>query len=248
MVGLIQWTKHRQKPNVNQIMDLRLCTVSVLRKPHTPSSVLRRRMKRAARYLHAAGVTRTILPADWRTVSGWEAAGLHPVECLPLWRRLAAEWTFARLQKEKWNSETAVAVVTDRLDETAVQTVTALCRRLRYVMLVLPQGGETLCRTLRREYGVSVLLNPSRSQLERAGVLIRFCNKPAVPCRGEMLCLYPGGELTQNPVLKLPPEVEKQLPVEADQIQLVTVLTTCGMLPTEQIELKLQPLPLDNRK
>lgn len=246
MIGQIQWTKHRQKPCVNKLMDLRLYTVSVVRKPHTPASVLRRRMKRAGRYLQAAGVNRTILPADWKSVSGWETAGVHPVDSLPLWRRLAAKWAFARLETEQWNSETAVAVVTDRMDETAVQTVTALCRRLRYVILVLPQGGETLCRSLRREYGVSVLLNPSRGQLEKAGVLIRFSKKPNICCDGETLHLYSGGEMIQNPILKLPPEMEEDWPEEVDQIQFITVLTACDLLSPEQIELKLPPLKLDN--
>lgn len=55
-----------------------------------------------------------------------------------------------------------------------VRTVTELSLRNRYVLLDLPYGGEELCRQLRREYGVTLLLSPAKEQLEGADVLLLF--------------------------------------------------------------------------
>ena len=60
--------------------------------------------------------------------------------------------------------------------------MTELVLRHRYVLLDLPYGGGDLCRQLRREYGVSLLLGPSQEQLEGAEAAVLF--DPRTDCRG----------------------------------------------------------------
>lgn len=55
-----------------------------------------------------------------------------------------------------------------------VRTVTELALGNRYVLLDVPYGGDTLANQLRREYGVSLLLSPTRQQMEEADVLVLF--------------------------------------------------------------------------
>ena len=51
-------------------------------------------------------------------------------------------------------------ITADALSGEVVRTVTELALRHRYLILKVPFGGEELCRRLRREYGVSIVLNP----------------------------------------------------------------------------------------
>jgi hypothetical protein len=67
-----------------------------------------------------------------------------------------------------------VAVSADRLTGEIVRTVTELVLRHRYVLLDLPGGGEELCRQLRREYGVTLLLAPSAEQVRDAEIRVAF--------------------------------------------------------------------------
>lgn len=60
-----------------------------------------------------------------------------------------------------------VLVTANALSGEVVRTVTELALRHRYLLLTVPFGGEELCRRLRREYGVSVLLNPTAEQMAR---------------------------------------------------------------------------------
>ena len=67
-----------------------------------------------------------------------------------------------------------VLVTANALSGEVVRTVTELALRHRYLLLTVPFGGEELCRRLRREYGVSVLLNPTAEQMAEAAVQIAF--------------------------------------------------------------------------
>jgi len=104
------------------------------------------------------------------------------------------------------------------------------------VLLDLPYGGEELCRQLRREYGVSLLLGPDRDQLEGAEALVLFDRRADLSLTNPVaLRLYDEGQAL--PPLALPPELERELPRGADRGQLLAVLREAGALRREQIVL-----------
>ena len=110
-----------------------------------------------------------------------------------------------------------------------VRTVTELALRHRYVLLDLPYGGEELCRQLRREYGVSLLLGPDREQLEGADALVLFDPRADLRRRdGVTLPLY--DEAAPMGGVSLPPALEERLPEGAGRGQMLAALVEAGVL------------------
>ena len=104
------------------------------------------------------------------------------------------------------------------------------------MLLDLPYGGEELCRQLRREYGVSLLLGPSKEQLEGAEALVLFDFRTDLTL-GNPVALRLFDESQALPPLSLPPQLEEQLPQGADRGQLLAALREAGVLRREQIVL-----------
>jgi hypothetical protein len=207
---------------------MRLWEVRIAQGPRTPETALRRRALSAARHLHKAGITRVILPGDFSYVGQLEKYGVRPVSTLPLRRELAADWV--RWSLTERNAPVAgarVAVSAAQLTGEVVRTVTELSLRHRYVLLDLPYGGETLCRQLRREYGVSLLLGPSKDQLEGAEALVLFDPRTDLNAPNA-LRLY--DETVPLPPLTLPPVLAEQLPDQADRGQLLAALREAGAI------------------
>ena len=89
-----------------------------------------------------------------------------------------------------------------------------------------------LCRQLRREYGVSLLLGPSKEQLEEAEALVLFA--PREDCHSRRaLALY--DESQPLPPVSLPPAMEEALPPGADRGQMLAALREAGVLRPGQI-------------
>lgn len=127
-----------------------------------------------------------------------------------------------------------VLVTADALSGEVVRTVTELALRHRWLLLEVPCGGEELCRRLRREYGVSVLLHPAAG--EPAAVQIAF--DPAERRGESFLPLY--DEALPMPRLLLPPELEARLPEGANRGQMLSVLWEMGALRPGQVSLRLE--------
>ena len=107
-----------------------------------------------------------------------------------------------------------------------------LTLRHHYVLLDLPYGGEELARQLRREYGVSLMLSPSKEQLEAADAMV--CFDPRPDCLGPgRIPLYDGA--SPMPPLSLPPALEEQLPAGVRRDQQLTVLREAGSLRPGQL-------------
>ena len=125
-------------------------------------------------------------------------------------------------------------VTANALSGEVVRTVTELALRHRYLLLEVPYGGEELCRRLRREYGVSLLLHPGAG--ETADIQLAF---DAAERRGEsFLPLY--DETFPMPRLTLPPEIEARLPEQANRGQLLSVLWETGVLRPGQVSVQLK--------
>ena len=127
-------------------------------------------------------------------------------------------------------------VTANALSGEVVRTVTELALRHRYLLLTAPFGGEELCRRLRREYGVSVLLNPTAEQMAEAAVQIAF--DPVEAAGGSFLPLY--DEQLPLPALLLPPSIEVCLPKGVNRGQLLSVLWEHGALRPGQVTVRLE--------
>ena len=244
MMGMLLWKspeagkrEKRMALTERSVLHMRFACVEVFRGPKTPSAVLRRRVASAAKKLHRAGVTRAVLPPDFPFSAELEKYGVRPVSTLPLRRALAAETVGWRLERLGLTAGARVAVVGEQLTGELVRTVTELCLRCRYVLLDLPYGGEDLCRQLRKEYGVSLLLSPAKEQVESAEALVLFDARPDLACRNPVvLPLY--DESAPLPALALPPVLEEALPEGADRGQLLAALQEAGVLKRGQISLE----------
>lgn len=196
-----------------------------------------RRAARAARQMREQGVRTAVFPLDFPLTTVFERQGITPVDPLPLRRAVSA--VLVRRQLEKLGCDPAqavVAVVGDYLTREMEQTVKTLALHYRYVMLSASSGAEELARSLRREYGISLLLRPSRDQLERADALLLFVPRPDLHGENAVLCaLYPGGEVGRGRVaVHLSDEAAAVLPSNCCQEQFAAALHSMGAA-SEQI-------------
>ena len=227
MIGMMTWTPPaggvRQKSvalETRALLHLRVAWASVAKGPRTPEALVRRRVLTAAKRLRKAGVTRLVVPEAFAYGEQLEKVGVAPVSTLPLRRALAADLARAVMAGRNLSGGSArLAVAGDQLSGELVRTVTELALGNRYVLLDVPYGGDTLANQLRREYGVSLLLSPTRQQMGEAD--------PAV------LRLY--DEAAPLPPLLLPPVLEGQMPPGLCRPQLLAVLVESGVLRPGQI-------------
>ena len=242
MMGLLLWKEPREgrrertvTVSERAVLHMRFLCGEVLRGPRTPEAVARRRVRRAAKQLRKLGVTQAVLPEKFPYREELAKLGVRPVSTLPLRRALAAEWTRAILAGKGLTPGSArVAVSGEQMTGELVRAVTELALGCRYVLVDLPYGGEELCRQLRREYGVSLLMGPSREQLEGADVLVLFAPREDLRPGGVTLALYEsGGE--DLPELLLPPALEEQLPGGCCRGQLLAALREAGAIRAGQI-------------
>ncbi|MBE6996037.1 MAG: hypothetical protein E7429_04845 [Ruminococcaceae bacterium] len=242
MIGFIVWREaageKRRRPVVlreDSVLHMRFLKAEILRGEKTPETVLRRRVLSAGKRLHRLGITRAVLPEAFPYGEVLDGCGVRPVSTLALRRALAADWLGWELERQG-RSPTAgrIALSAEQLTGELVRTVTEVALRHRYVLLDLPYGGEELCHHLRREYGISVLLNPEREQLEEAEALLLFEKREELRRRNPVvLPLY--DESVPLPPISLLPAVEEKLPAGADRVLLVAALREAGALRTGQI-------------
>lgn len=240
MVGYLTWAEPQKgqrsvRLEERHILRTRFLQAEVVKSPYP--AVLRRRVLAAGKKLRKRGVSQAVLPEAFPYGELLAKCGLRPAGTLALRRALAADWVRSGLAAAgRPVSGARVAVSAAALTGEAVRTVTELCLRHRYVLLDLPYGGEELCRQLRREYGVSLLLGPSKDQLEGAEALVLFDPRTDLYLKNPVaLRLY--DEKQPLPPLALPPEAEEALPKGADRGQLLAVLREAGALKREQIVL-----------
>ena len=244
MVGLLTWKtpqKGRKRLELEESSVLRMRFLEASMAVSTHPSVMRRRILWAGKRLRKAGVVQVVPPADFAHGELLEKSGLRPVSTLALRRSISADWVRSGLEGKKLSvSGSRVAVAAGVLTGEVVRTVTELCLRHRYVLLDLPYGGEELCRQLRREYGVSLLLGPSKDQWEGAEALVLFDRRLDLSMRNPVLLrLY--DDTAPLPRLTLPPESEAELPEGLDRGRLLAALREAGAIRREQISVSPGP-------
>lgn len=244
MYGMILWQSPQSgliRRNVctgeELVFHLRFFCVRIVRGPRTAEAVIRRRVAAAAKVLRRAGVSKVVTPAGFSYAAQLQRHGLASVSTLALRRELAADLVQASLAERGISSGGArIAVAGDAPTGELARAVTELSLRSRYLLLDLPYGGEELCRQLRREYGVSIQLNPERELLLQSDVLVLF--HPRTDLRGAAEVPLYEGAAAPLPDLTLPPALESQLPDGCDRPQLLSALREAGVLRPGQVTVK----------
>lgn len=153
-------------------------------------------------------------------------------------RLLAAPLTRRRLEEGGFLPTQAVAAVSsDRVIREVTDCAKALALSYRYVLLSVRGDAGPFARNLRREYGISLLLDPSPDQLDRADALVLFSPRTDLTLNNPILyTLYPGGEAGRGRLpLYLPPALAEQAEANCDREQLAAALHAMGALPPETL-------------
>ena len=212
MIGMLIWDRagHGLRPvrmKEISVLHVRFLCGEVTALERTAAVARSHRLRAAGRRLLRQGVERVVLPEG--SAADVLPKGLRPVSTLALRRAIAADWAGELLRlRQQPPGGARVLVTANALSGEVVRTVTELALRHRYLLLTVPFGGEELCRRLRREYGVSVLLNPTAEQMAEAAVQIAF--DPVEAAGGSFLPLY--DEQLPLPALLLPPSIEGSEP------------------------------------
>lgn len=238
MVGYVVYGgENRTGVEPRQLLGARFLTVSLAagRRPMGAAALYRAR--RAAGRLAELGVRRAVFPREFPYLPIFARRGICPVETLPLRQALAAPLARRRLAELGIAPTRAVAAVSAaRLSREVAETVTALALGCRYVMLQAPDGGG-LARSLRREYGVSLLLDPGREQLDRADALLLFAPREDLARTNPVFyALYPGGETGPGGLpLPLPGALAETVEPSCGREQLTAALWQMGAITKEAI-------------
>ena len=204
-------------------------------RPNGPLALYRARQ--GAKLLREAGVRTAVFPVDFPSTALFIRLGSLPVDTLPLRRALAAPRTRRRLESLGCQpTQAVVAVSGERATREVTETAKTLALSYRYVLLSA-RGGEEFARNLRREYGISLLLEPSADQMDRADALILFAPRGDLAQDNKILyTLYPGGEAGRGRLpLCLPKALEDQTESSCDREQLAAALYSQGALPLEAL-------------
>ena len=239
MLGYIIYGEGPKRPALDELTvaggNFIALRMGLENRPNGPLALYRARQ--GARMLREAGVRSAIFPVDFPYTALFIRQGILPVDTLPLRRAMAAPLTRRRLEAAGFQPTQAVVAVSG---ERAVREVTecakALALSYRYVLLSV-RGGEIFARDLRREYGISLLLEPSPDQLDRADALVMFAPGQDLKLDNPILyTLYPGGEAGRGRLpLCLPAEAAVQTETNCDREQLTAALYAMGAIPLETL-------------
>lgn len=198
----------------------------------------KRRAAVAARKLRELGVRQAVFPVDFPYLALFARQGVCPVDPLPLRQALAAPLVQRRLSAMGISGTQATIAVSGRhMSRALMDAAKALAIHYRYVMLDVPTGAEEFARTLRREYGISLLLRPAVEQLDRADALLLYGPRGDLSGENPILCtLYPGGERGWEELsYGLPAALAESIEPNCCREQLMAALYAAGVLPLENI-------------
>lgn len=195
------------------------------------------RALRGARKLREAGVRSAVFPMDFPYMAMFIRQGICPLDTLPLRRALAAPLTRRRLEGLGLSpAQAVVAISSDQAVREVTEAAKLLSLSYRYVLLST-HGGEEFARGLRREYGISLLLKPSKEQLDRADALLLFSPRNDLTMENPICyTLYPGGETGRGRLpLCLPNALADRLEPNYSHEQMAAALYAMGGLTLETL-------------
>ena len=240
MLGYIIYGDGPKRPELGErrLLGVPFLTLSMGQPPRPHGPLARRRALLAARQMRERGVRSAVFPVDFPYTALFLGQGICPVDTLPLRRAPAAPPTRPKLEAMgPGPTQAGGAVAAPRLIPEAEDAVRSLALSFRYVLLSAGSGGEVLARELRREYGISLLLDPARDQLDRADALLLYAPRPDLAGDNAVLWgLYPGGELGRGRLpLVLPAALAEQVEPNCGREQLTAALYALGVLPLEAV-------------
>lgn len=204
------------------------------RRPNGPAALYRARQ--GVRMLRESGVRSAVFPVDFPYTALFIRQGVMPVDTLPLRRVLAAPLTRRRLEAGGYPpTQAVVAVSGDRPVREVTECAKALALNYRYVLLSTKGDAEPFAKSLRREYGISLVLEPSPDQLNRADALVMFSPRNDLTLDNPIFyALYPGGEAGRGRLpLHLPAALAERTEVNCDREQLAAALFSMGALTSD---------------
>lgn len=239
MLGYIQYGEGPKRPELGerQLSGGTFVTLQMGLNPRPNGPLALYRARQGARLLRESGVRTAVFPVDFPYTALFIRQGILPVDTLPLRRTLAAPLVRRRLESLGCQpTQAVVAVSGERASREVLETAKALALSYRYVLLSA-RGGEDFARSLRREYGISLLLDPAPDQIDRADALVLFAPRGDLAQNNKILyTLYPGGEAGRGRLpLCLPKALEEQAESNCDLEQLTAALYSQGVLPLETL-------------
>ena len=240
MIGYIIYGEGPRRPELGerQLSGGIFVTLRMGLQAHPNGPLALFRARQGARMLREAGVRTAVVPVDFPYTALFIRQGVLPVDTLPLRRVLAAPLTRRRLENGGFQPTQAVAAVSgDRAVREVTECAKALALSYRYVLLSVRGDGSAFAKNLRREYGISLLLDPSPDQLDRADALVLFSPRTDLALNNPILyTLYPGGEAGRGRLpLCLPPALAEQTETNCDREQLAAALYAMGALTAENL-------------
>lgn len=240
MLGYIIYEEGPRRPELGerQLSGGNFVTLRMGLQAHPNGPLALFRARQGARMLRESGVRSAVFPVDFPYTALFIRQGVLPVDTLPLRRALAAPLTRRRLENGGFQPTRAVAAVSgDRAIREVTECAKALALSYRYVLLSVRGDAEPFARNLRREYGISLLLDPSPDQLDRADALVLFSPRTDLSLNNPILyTLYPGGEAGRGRLpLCLPPALAEQTEANCDREQLAAALHAMGALTLETL-------------
>ena len=203
-----------------------------------------RRLQKAARLMERAGVRRALFPKGFSETATFEKQQIRPADDSYLLRQMAVELTRKAMETRGiLPADCCVAVLGDGMSGDLRRALPEIALRVRRTLLSAKGGGGEICSRLWREYGVSVLRDPSEKELCRASVVLTFGK--AVPL-GEPGCLWlPFGAVQEaegykNALLpvrfSLPAALEQAEETGVDGNVLLSLLLEVGALHENELK------------
>lgn len=227
MVGVLELTQAGgRKPQLweETLLGVRTLHAAVPAPERVGERRLARRLERAAQAMHRAGIRRVLTSEQFPHWPRLLEAGLRPVDPEPFCQANAAGLVLAALAQNGVDpSGATVSLGGGRVTRALYHAAEALCPKVRYLALDLPDGGE-LAEHLRWEYGVAVL-----TRADMPDVALRFAPGES---RGKTVLRLHG---PQPDLSGLCPVSNRPLPPELDRLSLMALLWEMGDLPEERV-------------
>ena len=239
MLGYIIYGEGPKRPELGDLQlsggNFVTLRIGLAARPNGPLAL--HRARQGVKLLREAGVRSAVFPVDFPYTALFIRQGILPIDTLPLRRALAAPLTRRRLEAGGYQpTQAVVAISGDRAVREVTECAKALALSYRYVLLSA-RGAESFAKSLRREYGISLLLEPSPDQLNRADALVLFSPRSDLKQDNPILyALYPGGEAGRGRLpLCLPAGIKARIEANCDEEQLAAALYAMGSLPLETL-------------
>lgn len=160
MLAYIRWCAYGAKVERRNVCGVPAVVLNLSRRFGEPVFLLRRRFRRIARRLLRQGVRMCVFETGFPHTDVFFNMGLRAPNLLRFRRALLVPLTEAALDMLSLRAqETTLAVWGGALDAQTEDALTALCRRVRHIVLDM-RGADDFCLRMQYRFGVSVQRAP----------------------------------------------------------------------------------------